>query len=172
MFYNYQRDYIPGVGRYAQSDPIGLGGGVNTFGYVGGNPTKYTDPLGLNPVGGAYAGAGIGSAFGPVGSLVGGALGFGAGALLGWNVFGPMLSEGAEDPVVYPDNPDNAKPKFRPIKGTDGKQCEDGSVWERDKSGHGNRDGDGDQWKRWKDRKSWENRNPPNSIWPDGRVRK
>ncbi|MCR8716658.1 RHS repeat-associated core domain-containing protein [Stenotrophomonas indicatrix] len=47
LFYNYQREYEPEVGRYSQSDPIGLDGGVSTYSYVGGSPALFADPIGL-----------------------------------------------------------------------------------------------------------------------------
>jgi RHS repeat-associated protein len=44
--YNYFRDYDPSTERYLQSDPIGLAGGVLTYGY-GSAPLSATDSLGL-----------------------------------------------------------------------------------------------------------------------------
>lgn len=44
---NHFRDYDPSTGRYAQSDPIGLDGGVSTYGYANASPMVYNDPEGL-----------------------------------------------------------------------------------------------------------------------------
>lgn len=46
--YNYFRDYNPVVGRYVESDPIGLGGGLNIYRYSGNNPLTYIDFTGLS----------------------------------------------------------------------------------------------------------------------------
>ena len=46
--YNYERDYDPVVGRYVESDPIGIYGGINTYSYGGAIPISRIDPLGLS----------------------------------------------------------------------------------------------------------------------------
>ena len=47
LFYNWNRYYNPATGRYISSDPIGLTGGLNTFGYAGQSPVVFSDPEGL-----------------------------------------------------------------------------------------------------------------------------
>jgi RHS repeat-associated protein len=47
VHYNYFRDYEPGTGRYVESDPIGLRGGVATYSYGISSPLKHVDYLGL-----------------------------------------------------------------------------------------------------------------------------
>ena len=46
--YNYYRTYDPSTGRYLESDPVGLDGGLNTYGYGLQNPFKHTDKFGLD----------------------------------------------------------------------------------------------------------------------------
>jgi len=46
LHHNYAREYEPATGRYLQSDPIGLAGGISTYSYVESNPLLYTDSTG------------------------------------------------------------------------------------------------------------------------------
>ncbi|HHF3128043.1 TPA: RHS repeat-associated core domain-containing protein [Vibrio alginolyticus] len=46
LHYNWHRYYAPALGRYLQSDRLGLFDGVDTYGYVHGNPLIRIDPTG------------------------------------------------------------------------------------------------------------------------------
>lgn len=47
LSYNYFRDYDPSIGRYIESDPIGLDLDISTYAYAGSDPLAFVDPLGL-----------------------------------------------------------------------------------------------------------------------------
>jgi len=49
LLYMRARYYSPSIGRFINKDPIGLMGGMNLYGYVGGNPINLVDPYGLCP---------------------------------------------------------------------------------------------------------------------------
>jgi len=49
LHYNYFRDYDPNIGRYVESDPLGVHAEFNTYLYVKGSPVSFRDPMGLAP---------------------------------------------------------------------------------------------------------------------------
>jgi RHS repeat-associated protein len=95
LAYNYLRDYDPGIGRYEESDPIGLSGGLNAYLYVDGNPVIKVDPQGDSA---AIALGGLGGGAGAAGA-VGGGLALG-GAFLGGYALGTALYDQFGDSFV------------------------------------------------------------------------
>jgi RHS repeat-associated protein len=49
LMYMRNRYYDPKSGQFTQQDPIGLAGGVNLYGFAGGDPVNFSDPFGLCP---------------------------------------------------------------------------------------------------------------------------
>jgi hypothetical protein len=83
------RYYDPATGRFTQTDPIGLAGGLNAYGFANGDPVNYSDPFGLCPIPASdcppgYFTAALGTGGAVVGAIAGGA----AGALVSVPTFG------------------------------------------------------------------------------------
>jgi RHS repeat-associated protein len=49
QMYMRNRYYDPATGQFTQQDPIGLAGGLNSYGFAAGDPVSYSDPYGLCP---------------------------------------------------------------------------------------------------------------------------
>jgi RHS repeat-associated protein len=60
IYFHRARYYNPQLQRFISEDPIGFGGGINGYAYVGNGPTNLIDPLGLSGMAGRACGAGSG----------------------------------------------------------------------------------------------------------------
>ena len=49
LIYKRNRYYDPATARFTQEDPIGLAGGLNIYGFAGGDSVNFSDPFGLCP---------------------------------------------------------------------------------------------------------------------------
>nr|WP_276510354.1 RHS repeat-associated core domain-containing protein [Longimicrobium terrae] len=49
QMYMRNRYYDPATSQFTQTDPIGLAGGLNSYGFAAGDPVGYSDPYGLCP---------------------------------------------------------------------------------------------------------------------------
>lgn len=114
--YNYFRDYDPSLGRYIQSDPIGLKDGPNTYAYVYSNPIIHYDSNGESVV---HAARGAFWA----GGRVGAGLNYGVHAATGASI-GSLLYDALND-NTYDMSRDDGGDVSRDDSSDDSNQCED-----------------------------------------------
>jgi RHS repeat-associated protein len=92
LYYYRARYYNATLQRFISEDPIGLGGGINSYAYALDNPLSYSDPFGLDVTITAYPGAN-GNPFGHVGVSINGSPAVGFNPAPGWDpfsIFGPV----------------------------------------------------------------------------------
>ncbi len=130
LHYNYYRDYDPTTGRYIESDLIGLGGGINTFGYGYQNPVLNTDPTGE-----AVPIAVVACASSPACAIISAYLFCRIMGACSVPTDGGGRERGNSDPVVH-------KP-FNPGRDCDGNciPCPTDDKWAVNKPGHGHPNG-------------------------------
>lgn len=80
--YYRARYYDSSTGRFLSEDPISFAAGPNQYGYVGGNPIRFTDPFGLFNLQGEGTGGSISSAPARPGPIV----------RPGWNMGNPTIN--------------------------------------------------------------------------------
>lgn len=157
LYYNRYRYYDPAMGRYVTQDPIGLAGGLNTYGYVAGNPVSYTDSLGLNP--GTAAGATLGTLVLPgPGTAVGAIIGSTIGAAIGWWIMNQDKTPNEGEPGSCHVNPGSGQERKY---GSNGKPEYD-IDWDHD---HGQGTPHGHNWDGSSRDGGW-----PISPWPRNRT--
>ena len=121
---NYFRDYDPVIGRYVESDPIGLAAGVNTYTYGNANPISNSDPTGLF----------VPPALpGPTAAVtVAGYVGYGIGTAI-YDAYGLQIND-AIDAIVGPPQPDSNVIPFpqRPKQSDNSNNCPPDDGCDRD----------------------------------------
>ena len=127
LSYNYFRDYDAKTGRYIQSDPIEIRGGINTYLYAENQPLKLIDPKGKNTAAGAIAGGAVG---GPLGALIGAIIG----TITGIGIGAYLISKSADsekentEQKINTNSECNEKEKCPPCRTVSGKIVPVGTI--------------------------------------------
>jgi RHS repeat-associated protein len=100
LYYYRARYYSPVLGRFISEDPIRhLPRDANSYTYAYGDPTRYVDPYGTDPVVGVTVGAIAGGVYAGIGAAMGGGNAWEVMGAVGVGIIGGALV-GAVDPTL------------------------------------------------------------------------